>query len=174
MAKVWGVSPDEQQLSFKCDEAHSSRAEAYWRGIAVNASAEVVFRWLCQLRAAPYSYDWLDNLGRQSPQQLVVGLDQLVVGQTFMTIFQLTHFVPHQELTLRWRRCTMTYKILPVAAGEVRLVVKIRVEWPKLPLMNLVSTAFAAGDLFMMKKQLQNLKRLSEASPALCEPPLRR
>jgi hypothetical protein len=164
MSRVWGVSSDEQSLALKCDERHSAGDETYWRGITINASADIVFRWLCQLRAAPYSYDWLDNLGRQSPQLLTAGLDELAVGQKFMTIFSLIDFVPKEEITLSWRTCTLTYKVMPISANSVRLLVKLRLAWPRLPLMSLASRLFAAGDLFMMKKQLLNLKRLSEES----------
>ena len=61
------------------------------------------FRWLCQLRVAPYSYDWIDNRGRRSPQELTPGLDQLEVGQTFMSFFVLRSFTPGRELTLGTR-----------------------------------------------------------------------
>jgi hypothetical protein len=55
--------------------------------VTVHASPAVV-RWLCQLRAAPYAYDWLDNWGKQSPRQLIPGLENLKLGQTVMTIFR--------------------------------------------------------------------------------------
>jgi hypothetical protein len=61
----------------------------------------VVLRWLGQLRVAPYSYDLLDNRGRRSPRELTAGLDELAVGQRFMTIFTLAAFEPGKHITVR-------------------------------------------------------------------------
>jgi hypothetical protein len=87
-------------MSFPCDRYLSPFDGAYFRAVAVHAPAPVVFRWLCQLRVAPYSYDWIDNFGRQSPRQLIAGLENLKVGQSVMTIFQLVDFEPNRHVTL--------------------------------------------------------------------------
>lgn len=63
--------------------------------------AELVFLWLCQLRRAPYSYDWIDNFGRRSPREADPQLSELEVDQSVMTIFTLTGFEPGASLNLR-------------------------------------------------------------------------
>jgi hypothetical protein len=50
-------------MSFPCDRHVDSPDAAYFRRVVVQAPCAVVFRWLCQLRVAPYSYDWIDNWG---------------------------------------------------------------------------------------------------------------
>ena len=75
-----------------------------------------MFRWLCQLRVAPYSYDWLDNFGRRSPRTLTPGLDALEVGQRVMTIFELLEFDADSHLTIRTRSArfgvvVVTYRV---------------------------------------------------------------
>ncbi len=64
---VWGVADHEIERGYPCDDHCPEPREAMYRGVSVTAPPSVVFRWLSQLRVAPYSYDWLDNFGRQSP-----------------------------------------------------------------------------------------------------------
>ena len=74
----WGVTPEECSRTFPGDRFTQPSYTAYYRGITIRASPETVFRWLCQMKAAPYSYDWLDNLGRQSPLE--------ICGENFLKI----------------------------------------------------------------------------------------
>jgi len=53
-------------------------------GVGVAAPVEAVWPWVAQVRLAPYSYDWVDNLGRRSPRELV-GLPEPQVGERFTT-----------------------------------------------------------------------------------------
>jgi hypothetical protein len=69
IAWTWGTKPAERALVFPCDVHLRNASAQYFRGISVRAAPAVLFRWLCQLRVAPYSYDWIDNGGRQSPER---------------------------------------------------------------------------------------------------------
>ena len=102
--REWGSTADERKLPLPCDEILPDANARYHRAVDVQAQPAVVFRWLCQLRRAPYSYDWIDNLGRRSPQQLTPGLEALEIGQPFMQIFALQHFEPDRSISLRLRR----------------------------------------------------------------------
>src|SRR3954469_1391080 len=137
------------------------------RAVDVAAPPELVFRWLCQLRAGPYSYDLVDNLGRRSPRRLTPGLDRLVVGQPAMRIFRLASFERPEHLTLHSRsslgRVAVTYAVLPREDDGCHLLLRIRWTPPPLPLpTGLTTRAMAVGDLVMARRQLLNLKRLAE------------
>ena len=138
-----------------------------YRAIDVAAPAAVTFRRLCQLRVAPYSYDWIDNLGRRSPRELIDGLDQLEVGQTFATIFRLAHFEPGRSITLDSKTAAfgdvaMTYAATAVDATRSRIVAKIVFRAPRSFYGSVVRRVLPAGDLVMMRKQLLNLRTLAE------------
>jgi hypothetical protein len=168
IALSWGSTPIERSLPFGCDRVLPDADFVLYRAVTVESSAPVVFRWLCQLRAAPYSYDWLDNLGSRSPSELTPGLDELALGQRIMTIFALVGFEPETEITVRIARerpralfgdVAITYKVIAVGDAISRLVAKLRVDQlGKGPLAELRKWAFAWGDLVMMRKQLLTLK----------------
>ena len=173
-ASTWGTAPDERLLPFPCDTLIPDADAELFRGVTIDAAPEVVFRWLCQLRAAPYSYDWIDNGGRQSPRELIPGLDQLEVGQDVMSIFTLTSFTPNKHLTIQNRPrgggrtlfgdIAVSYLIVPRPDVEdsCRLLVKLMVRYSRSLKGRLMSDLLPFGDLVMMRRQLLNLKRLAE------------
>src|SRR4029453_3182998 len=82
-----------------CDRYMEAPEQVLHRALDVDAPAEAVFRWLCQLRVAPHSYHWIHHFGRTSPRTLTPGLEQLAVGQTCMTMFELVEFEEGRHLT---------------------------------------------------------------------------
>jgi hypothetical protein len=169
IAQVWGTTAAERALPFPCDGLVAD-ADALFRAVDVDAPVPVTFRWLCQLRAAPYSYDWLDNLGRQSPPTLTPGLDALAVGQKVMRIFDLVAFEPGRHLTLRlngqgglFGDVAVTYLVAPRAPDRARYLVKLCWRYPNAFGLGWIARALLPwGDLVMMRKQLLTLKALAE------------
>jgi len=161
---------------FPCDKVLPDFTDAYYRGITVHAEPATLFRWLCQLRIAPYSYDWIDNLGRRSPRKLTPGLDDLAVGQSFMTIFALVDFERDRHITLRVRRagtfrsCALSYVIVPTGQAGSRLVVKLVVRFGNRYSDRLIRRIAPVLDWIMMRRQLLTLKQLSEHTPPVASP----
>ena len=95
----WGATAAERAARYGCDDVVPDPDRVLFRAVDVAAPAPVVFRWLCQVKVAPYSYDWIDNLGRRSPRILTPGADELEVGQRFL-IFTLASFEQDRSITL--------------------------------------------------------------------------
>ena len=173
VTRTWGSTAQERALEFACDRFVAEPHDALYRAVTVNASPALLFRWLCQLRTAPYSYDWIDNLGRQSPRRLTPGLDRLQVGQRIMTVFRLAAFEPDRHITAVFDRAAsllgelaVTYLIVPETEERCRLVVKIAVAYPRAPIGAAMRALLPAGDLVMMRRQLLTLKDLAERDVA--------
>lgn len=166
-AENWGAEPGEIALALPCDPLLPDAALVLHRAVSVDADVPLVYRWLCQLRAAPYSYDLLDNFGRRSPQRLTPGLDVLAPGQRVMTVFRLVSFERDAHLTLQHRsvvggHVAITFATLP-RGGSTRLLARFRWTPRTLPLLRgPQSSAWAVGDLVMARRQLLNLKALAE------------
>lgn len=166
----WGATDDERAAPYPCDDLLPDSDDVLYRATDVDAPPPVMFRWLCQLRLAPYSYDLIDNLGRRSPRHLVDGTDDLRVGQRVATIFELASFERDRHVTIIVRAhpvfgdVAVTYRVVPDGARRCRLVAALRVRYPRSVVGWLVRPWLPAGDLVMMRKQLRTLARLAGAT----------
>lgn len=93
-----------------------------WRGVTVAASPADIWPWVVQLRLAPYSYDWIDNLGRTSPRE-IRGLPDPRPGDRFTRVGGKVELgrvlaVRHEEhLTARILNAVMSYVLVPHASS---------------------------------------------------------
>jgi len=164
---VWGATPDERQRPYPADSLVPG-ALLMTRAISVAAPVEVTWRWLCQIAVAPYSYDWIDNRGRRSPQELTPGADRLELGQTMAVVFRLVSFDDgHQWTGLTSPRgqrifgpVAMTYAAEPDGDGS-RIVGRLAAA-ADTRARHAKAHALAWGDLVMMRKQFRTLKELAE------------
>ena len=169
VARTWGTTPGERARPYPCDRWLDRIDDAYYRGVTVRAEPAVVFRWLCQLKVAPYSYDWIDNFGRPSPRTLTPGVERLAVGDRFMTIFRLIEFEQDRHVTMRLVEGTvfpaivLSYVMDWVAPGTSRLLMKFVARYPRGIGGRLQRWLLPWGDLVMARRQLMNLRDLAAA-----------
>jgi hypothetical protein len=157
----WGVSGDEISRAYPCDDFVVSPTLQAWRGVHVEAPASVVWLWVGQVRIAPYSYDWIDNLGHRSPCELA-GLPEPRVGERFSTaagrpIGRIVSVDPGRQLTGRLGGVFMSYVLVPEEPDGTRLLLKVAGRTGRWTALGL-----SVGDLVMARRQLLNLKRRAE------------
>jgi hypothetical protein len=157
----WGVSDSETLRCYPCDGFVDSPALQAWRGVRVEAPAEAVWRWVAQVRLAPYSYDWIDNLGRRSPQE-PAGLPEPRVGEMFTTaggreLGRIVSVDRGTQLTGTIMGAFMSYVLVPEDRCTTRLLLKVVMQTARWK-----APALSVGDLIMARRQLLNLKQLTE------------
>ena len=157
----WGVSDSETVRSYPCDDFVTSPTLQAWRGVHVEAPAEGVWPWVAQVRLAPYSYDWIDNLGRRSPRDLV-GLPEPQAGDRFTTaggreLGRIVSVDPGKQLTGSIMGAFMSYVLVPQEHDTTRLLLKIVMRTTRW-----AAPGVSVGDLIMARRQLLNLKQLAE------------
>ncbi len=161
----WGVTDAEVARRYPCDDLVPSPALELWRGVTIAVPPAAVWPWLRQVRLAPYSYDWLDNLGRRSPRELRDVPDPRP-GDPFSCIGgrydvgRVIAVAPVESLTATILGAVMSYVLEPEGTGT-RLLLKIVAAHDRWYLPGL-----AVGDWPMARRQLRTLKQRAEAEQA--------
>ncbi len=165
---VWGATASEVERSYPADALVGGRTMVMTRAVDVRAPAATAYRWLCQLRHAPYSYDWVDNRGRRSPRTLTPG-PELAVGDRVVTVYEVTDVDPGRS----WSGVTtpsasrlfgtlgVTYAAEPAGVDTCRLVCRMVLRGDT-RVRRAFAAALAWGDLVMLRKQLRNLAACAE------------
>jgi hypothetical protein len=156
----WNVSDDEVARRYPCDDFVAAPTLRAWRGVTVCTTPEALWPWVAQIRLAPYSYDWIDNRGRRSPQRLM-GLPEPVVGEPFSTgatrpFGRILAVAPPEHFTGEIMGACISYVLVP-QGQSTRLLMKLVTgvsRW--------AAPWLSVGDLVMARRQLLNLKVLAE------------
>ncbi len=163
----WGVTQTETTRRYPCDDLVPEPVLQAWRGVTVRARREYVWPWVAQIRLAPYSYDWIDNLGRRSPQDLR-GLPEPVVGEPFTAAFggrrfgRIVAVEEGKHLTGTIMGAVMSYVLVPADDGrQTRILLKVVTQGRRV-----IAPLLSVGDLIMARRQLLNLAALAERTSA--------
>jgi hypothetical protein len=147
--------------AYPCETFVVAPALQAWRAVHIEASAEMVWPWVAQIRLAPYSCDWIDNLGRRSPQE-IAGLRNPQIGERFTyaagrALGSIVSVDPGHQLTGQITGACMSYVLQRQPQGTTRLLLKIVMQTNRW-----VALGVCLRDVVMARRQLLNFKQLAE------------
>jgi hypothetical protein len=174
----WGATGTEANSAYPGDHLIAQPRFAPTRALTINAPPEQVWPWIVQIglgRAGFYSYDWLDNLGRPSANEILSEWQHPQVGDlaapmspftkspTDATAFRVAGLEVNRWLLWEQRLSTWVWVIEPVDESRTRLVTRIRAryDWSG-PLAIVWLLLMELGDFPMMRKQLVGIKERAE------------
>jgi hypothetical protein len=143
------------------------------RCIEVRANASDIFVWLKQLRIAPYSYDFIDNRCRKSPDYIIENLPPLKVNTHYLLAFHIFEFEENSFIMSRFcepinppvnlymKGLFIEYRIAEQGTRTI-LWCKIKGYFNTDISSKVFFFIFSVVNKIMMTRQLKNIKKLSE------------
>jgi hypothetical protein len=171
---TWGATAEEVSRSLPGDDLVARPTFNATRAITIAAPPERIWPWLVQTgltRAGWYSYDLLDNLGRQSARRIIPELQHLAVGDIVPMSPDGKHGMPVHSIdpprSMIWGTpgdTTWTWQLDPCPDGSTRLITRVRSRYRWLFPTIAFSALVEFGDVWMMRKMLLNLRDRAEAA----------
>ena len=146
------------------------------RCIEIHADASDIFVWLKQLRIAPYSYDFIDNRFRKSPDYIIENLPPLKVNTHYLLAFHIFEFEENSFIVCRFcepinppvnlymKDLYFEYRIVKQGT-KTKLWCKIKGYFNTDISSKGFFFIFSVVNKIMMARQLKNIKKLSELLP---------
>jgi hypothetical protein len=172
----WGATDDELARRMPGDEVVARPTFNTTRAVTIDAQPGEIWPWLVQIgfgRAGWYSYDFLDNLGHHSAEQIIPEFQHVDVGDLIPmapgeeTGMWVKECLPDRS-TLWWDRknqlTTWAWALDPMPDGRTRLVTRVRSRssW-RHPTSVFWLLLIEVADFPMMRKCLLGIKRRAEA-----------
>jgi hypothetical protein len=165
----WGASDDEVARAMPGDEIIPGAASTT-RAITVRAAPEQIWPWLVQIgfgRAGWYSYDWIDNDGQPSAEELLPEHQHLEVGDQILMIPGMGPRVraidPYRSLLLGDEEGgTWCLGLYPEGEHRTRLVSRWRVDWPLTPATAFWILLSDPGAFVMERRMLLGIRERAE------------
>ncbi|NQZ01716.1 MAG: hypothetical protein HRT45_13720 [Bdellovibrionales bacterium] len=142
-----------------------SLSQGFWfedHQIQIAAPATEIWPWLVQMgngRAGWYSYDWLDNLGRQSSRKILSEHQNITKGESF-GLYSVDDYKEPEFLTFKFsKESNMTWLLDEKSPQLTMLLTRVRVgRFPKW----LLKATLGPGHLIMQRKQFLEIKKRVE------------
>ena len=167
----WGTTGDEASRPMPGDGLVPRPHFIATRAVTVHAPPEAIYPWIRQIgfgRAGWYSYDWLDNFGRPSAEEILPQFQERKVGDLVPVYDKIGFHVeamepPHWILWVgEGRYTTWLWICIPQPDSTTRLITRVRSHYRWLHPTILFSMLIEFTDIIMMRKCLLGIKRRAE------------
>lgn len=170
---TWGATREEVSRSLPGDQLVARPHFNATRAITIEASPEVVWKWIIQIgsgRAGWYSIDWIDNGGKKSSETIIplfqhIAVDQFIPftpgGNNGMWVAGYREF-ENILWTDKKGDTSWLWYIQSDKDGNSRLITRLRTRYRFFSLWVIYYLLYDIGDIIMMKKCMKGIKRRAE------------
>lgn len=169
----WGATDLEVERAMPGDGIVAGPSFDATRAVTIDASPEDIYPWIVQMglgRAGWYSYDWVDNLGRQSAMVILPELQRIEEGDVIPIDpgrrhgFRVRGFVQNEWVLWGDREGTVTWcwGLYPIDEKSTRLVARVRVKYDWMHPSIFFNMFFDVGDIVMMRRCLIGIRERAE------------
>ena len=169
----WGASQTEVKLILPGDNIVLKPNFNATRAITINASPEIIWRWIIQIgskRAGWYSIDWIDNGGVKSSKEILPQFQNIAVDQfipftpdqkngMWVKDFQSYQYILWVD---KIRNATWLWYLIPDGNNNTRLLQRLQTKYVWKGFWIIYYLLFDMGDIIMMRACMKGIKRRAE------------